>query len=165
MQFTHHQAKFLAHELTRRWSSDSMGKLAAAVAMDENRCVASVIGHFDTAIKALRTNPRSDRFLHLCVAVREIESWYLADEEAIHKVIPDVVYAAPPDTGSQTKGTLKALVKKTLGKNASFNEIDFAKHIAPAFNPKRAKTRSKSFACFWKDSRRAGMMRPKPLSI
>jgi len=32
MQFTHHHAKFLAHELTRRWSSDSIGKLAAAVA-------------------------------------------------------------------------------------------------------------------------------------
>ena len=32
MQFTHHQAKFLAHDLTRRWSSDSIGKLAAAVA-------------------------------------------------------------------------------------------------------------------------------------
>jgi SNF2 family DNA or RNA helicase len=32
MQFTDHQAKYLAHELTRRWSSDSMGKLVAAVA-------------------------------------------------------------------------------------------------------------------------------------
>jgi len=32
MHLTHHQAKYLAHELTRRWSSDSMGKLAAAVA-------------------------------------------------------------------------------------------------------------------------------------
>lgn len=29
---TPHQAKYLAHELTRRWSSDSVGKLAAAVA-------------------------------------------------------------------------------------------------------------------------------------
>ncbi len=32
MSFTHHQAKYLAYELTRRWSSDNMGKLAAAVA-------------------------------------------------------------------------------------------------------------------------------------
>lgn len=32
MSLTHHQAKYLAHELTRRWSSDSVGKLAAAVA-------------------------------------------------------------------------------------------------------------------------------------
>ena len=32
MPLTHHQAKYLAHELTRRWSSDSVGKLAAAVA-------------------------------------------------------------------------------------------------------------------------------------
>lgn len=29
---TNHQAKYLAYELTRRWSSDSVGKLAAAVA-------------------------------------------------------------------------------------------------------------------------------------
>lgn len=32
MTLTHHQAKYLAHELTRRWSSDSMEKLASAVA-------------------------------------------------------------------------------------------------------------------------------------
>lgn len=32
MPLTDHQAKYLAYELTRRWSSDSMGKLAAAVA-------------------------------------------------------------------------------------------------------------------------------------
>lgn len=32
MPITHHQAKYLAHELTRRWASDSVGKLAAAVA-------------------------------------------------------------------------------------------------------------------------------------
>ncbi|MDQ8188759.1 SNF2-related protein [Roseibacillus persicicus] len=32
MPLTPHQAKYLAHELTRRWSSDSVGSLAAAVA-------------------------------------------------------------------------------------------------------------------------------------
>jgi ERCC4-related helicase len=32
MTLTQHQAKYLAHELTRRWSSDSVEKLAAAVA-------------------------------------------------------------------------------------------------------------------------------------
>ena len=32
MSFTDHQAKYLAYELTRRWSSDKKGKFAAAVA-------------------------------------------------------------------------------------------------------------------------------------
>lgn len=32
MKITHHQAKYMAHEITRRWASDSVGKLAAAVA-------------------------------------------------------------------------------------------------------------------------------------
>lgn len=32
MSLSHHQAKYLAYELTRRWSSDNVGKLAAAVA-------------------------------------------------------------------------------------------------------------------------------------
>lgn len=32
MPLTDHQAKYLAYELTRRWSSDNVGKLAAAVA-------------------------------------------------------------------------------------------------------------------------------------
>ena len=32
MHLTDHQAKYFAHELTRRWSSDNVGSLAAAVA-------------------------------------------------------------------------------------------------------------------------------------
>ena len=119
------------------------------VDMDDDRCVTAVINHFDTAIKATRTKCRLERFLHLCVAMKEIESWYLADEDAIKKVVPQSEYTVPADTGKHSKGTLKSIVKQTLGKSASFNEIDFAKRIAPAFSPKRARGHSKSFGYFW----------------
>lgn len=119
------------------------------VDMDEDRCISTVINYFDAAIKTTRRDPRQDRFLHLCVAIKEIESWYLADQDAIHRAIPGVSYLVPHDTGRSSKGTLKTLVKQTLGKNATFNEIDFAKRMAPAFNPKRARNHSKSFTYFW----------------
>lgn len=119
------------------------------VDMDDDRCVSTVIDLFDDSIKATRIPPKDARFLHLCLAVKEIESWYLADQEAIQKVIPGSDYTAPADTGSLSKGKLKALIKQTLGKHASFNEVDFAKNIAPAFSPKRALKQSKSFTYFW----------------
>ena len=53
------------------------------------------------------------------------------------------------DTGSVAKGKLRALVKGHLGKNASFNEIAFAKEIAPKFSPNRARPHSASFRYFW----------------
>lgn len=119
------------------------------VDMDDDRCISTVIDLFDAATKATRKTKRDDRFLHLCVAIKEIESWYLADQEAIETVIPGCGYTAPADTGTLAKGKLKSLIKQTVGRHASFNEVDFAKRIAPVFSPKRALNQSKSFKYFW----------------
>ena len=120
------------------------------VDLDDDPCLGSVFGLFDAAIRtAARIPDKRARFLHVCIAIEELESWYLADADAINAVIPGCTWSAPTDTSSVAKGNLRSLVRTHLGKNASFNEIDFAKTIAPKFDPSRARSHSASFRYFW----------------
>lgn len=120
------------------------------VDLDADPCVTSVLGLFDAAVRNVARLPDKDsRFLHICVAIKEIESWYLADADAIKTVIPGCDWQPLSDTGSVSKGRLRSLVKDHLGKNVSFNEIDFAKAIASKFQPSRAQPHSASFRYFW----------------
>jgi hypothetical protein len=120
------------------------------VDLDADSCPGNVLGLFDTAIRTMARLPdKKSRFLHVCIAIQEIESWYLADADAINEVIPGCAWCAPDDTGSVAKGKLRSLVKHHLGANAGFNEIDFAKTMAPKFDPHRALPHSASFRYFW----------------
>jgi hypothetical protein len=118
--------------------------------LDDDPCLRSVLELFDNAIRdAARLPDKSTRFIHVCVAVKEIESWYLADADAINAVIPGCAWNATADTAIFAKGKLRGLVKTHLGKNASFNEIAFAKAIGTKFSPARARPHSTSFRYFW----------------
>ena len=117
---------------------------------DDDPCLASVLELFDVTIReAVRLPDKNSRFLHVCITIKEIESWYLADADAINAVIAGCAWQPPPDTSSVAKGHLRSLVKSRLGKNASFNEISFANMIAPKFQPNRARPHSASFRYFW----------------
>jgi hypothetical protein len=120
------------------------------VDLDDNPCFGSVMDLFDAAVKTAARHPdKPSRFLHVCIAIKEIESWFLADPDAINSVIPGCAWKALADTGSVAKGKLRALMKAHMGKKASFNEIAFAKEIAPKFSPNRARPNSASFRYFW----------------
>ena len=120
------------------------------VDMDDDPCLPYVFELFETAIrKAARLPDKSARFIHICVSIKEVESWYLADADAINALLPGSEWRPPPDTKSIAKGKLRALIKNTLGRNATFNTIDFAKKIAPKFQPARARSHSASFGYFW----------------
>jgi len=120
------------------------------VDMDDDPCLGRVFELFDTTTKnAARLSEKAARFIHVCVAIKEIESWYLADADGINAVIPGCSWNAPADTSTVDKGKLRGLVKAHLGKNASFNEIAFAKSIGPKFSPTRARSHSISFRYFW----------------
>ena len=120
------------------------------VDQDDDPCLGGVLGLFDAAIRtAARLPDKGSRFLHVCIAVEELESWYLADATAINAVIPGCTWSAPTDTRSVAKGKVRSLVRNHLGRHASFNEIDFAKTIAPKFDPGRACRHSASFRYFW----------------
>lgn len=121
------------------------------VDMDDDPCISAVLDLFDGAVRsAVRTGDRAARSFHVCVAIKEIESWYLADATAIHALMPACEWnEAPADTCRAAKGRLRTLYKAHFGHHASFNEIAFAKDIAPKFNPTRALPHSNSFKYFW----------------
>ncbi|MDD5199458.1 MAG: DUF4276 family protein [Terrimicrobiaceae bacterium] len=120
------------------------------VDMDDDPCVTAVLELFDDAVRAVaRVGERAARSFHVCVAIKEIESWFLADAAAIQSVMPGCEWAGPEDTRSVAKGRLRRLYKTHFGQHASFNEIAFAKDIAPKFSPARAQPHSTSFRYFW----------------
>ena len=139
----------LIRETPRLMETFRAGGYAAGfilVDMDDDPCVTSVLALFDASV---RGPVRDERFLHLCVAVKEIESWYLADEDAVNGVIQGASWRAPADTARSAKARVRSLVKEHRGPRASFNEIAFAQDIAPKFSPARALRHSASFRYFW----------------
>ena len=120
------------------------------VDLDDDPCLGSVLDLFDAPTRqAARLPDKAARFFHVCVAVKEIESWYLADAGAINAIIPRCNWKPASDTRTVAKGKLRALVKGLERRNASFNEIDFAKQIATRFRPDNARPHSASFRYFW----------------
>lgn len=119
------------------------------VDMDDDPCVSAILELFNDAVCTVRQCERATRSFHVCVAIKEIESWFLADATAILAVMPSCGWEVPEDTHAVAKGRLRTLYKAHFGKHASFNEIAFAKDIAPKFSPARALPHSASFRYFW----------------
>lgn len=116
---------------------------------DDTPCATGVIDEFDDSIRIEARKPLEDRFLFICVAVRGLEAWFLAEEAAILSSLPDVAYKAPPDTGTLDAGTRITGLWRSKYPATAFNKIDFAKTIAPKFSPSAARMHSASFNHFW----------------
>ena len=118
--------------------------------MDDDPCITETVSLFDPLIQQHRKDhERRERFLHVCVTKRELEAWLLADAAAIRAVIPDSDYEAPEDTAAFGKGKLQRHLRAVQGRHTIFNEIAFARDIAPKFSPNRARRHSSSFEYFW----------------
>lgn len=118
---------------------------------DSDPCVAATVEAFDGETVTAARAPIGQRDVLICVAVVELESWYLADEEAIRQLMPDVEYSAPPETGS---GSAEARLRRLWPESGEKGypgggKIELARAVARAFNPDRAKQHSASFAYFW----------------
>jgi len=114
--------------------------------IDKDHCVTETRESFADEILEELKRDISQRYLHLCVAVAKIESWYLADDEAIRSVICGVEYHAgeyDPRWAKKKLGELHAQV------GAVYNAIDFGARIATKFDPQRAAKRSDSFRIAW----------------
>jgi len=110
---------------------------------DKEPCVTAVLDLFDSSIKEELKKPKSERFFFVCIAVRGLESWLLADEAAINELSPGCGYSPPNDTGGiDPKKTFKEL-------GFTFDKKHLSKSIAPKFHPDRAIEHSPSFAYFW----------------
>ncbi len=117
---------------------------------DDSTCISSVIGLFDRTIQGSAREIISSRYLHICVAIRELEAWYLADSVAIAAAFPKASYSPPQDTSSlNAEAKIRDLWQQQYGLYSAVNKIDLAKKISAKFNPNKARTRSKSFAYFW----------------
>lgn len=117
---------------------------------DKTSCVPAVVDEFDPESKREARLPAAHRFLFICVAVRELEAWFLADDTAVKKVLSKAIYHAPIETGALgAEGKLLDLWRQQYGARVAFNKIDFARKIAPEFVPDRAAAHSQSFKYFW----------------
>lgn len=116
---------------------------------DKDPCVTAVISRFDRPIQTEVRQSLATRYLFACIAIKELEAWFLADATAIKGVLPNVAYSPPIDTGTvNAEVQLKSLWNRQFA-GAAFNKIDFAKRIAPKFSPNRATLKSTSFTYFW----------------
>jgi len=132
----------------------SLKRRAAIIILDRDKdpCIQAVLESFDPASRqAAKTEPIQERFLHICVAVRKLECWFLADSQAINAVIAGASWAPPAETAECSgKHEIGQLLQSRSQSSVGYNEIDFAKSIAPKFAPRRAETRSASFRHFWR---------------
>ncbi len=118
--------------------------------LDDNPCVGDVRELFDQRVKSEFQRPLEDRYLHLCVAMRDLESWFLADYEALREGLPAANYKLPGDTRVWGSAKLKELWKQQYGgRSVAFNKIDFANRIAPVFSVERAREHSASLRIGW----------------
>ena len=125
---------------------------AGFILVDRHRdpCITAVLQRFDDRSRAEARKPADERYLFICVAVRGLEAWYLADHSAISQLLPKAHYAAPKETATlNPKESLAKLWKTQFGQESAVNKIGFAQLLAPKFDPARARQRSSSFDYFW----------------
>lgn len=118
---------------------------------DSDPCVTATVEAFGRETLTAARAPLGQRDVVICVAVVKLESWYLADEEAIRRLIPNVEYSAPPETGSGNAETRLRRLWRESGRVGypGGGKIELARAVARTFNPDRAKHHSASFAYFW----------------
>ena len=130
----------------------SLHYTAGFILLDRHRdpCTTAVLHHFDDLIQVEARKPEDARYLFICVAIKGLEAWYLANPSAINTLLPRAGSVAPDETAMlNPKEKLKALWKKQFGKNSAPNKIGFAQMMAPQFDPEESRKRSASFDYFW----------------
>lgn len=117
---------------------------------DKDRCITSVYEEFDEEFRPRLKGSSGHPLCRLCVADRELESWFMADDEAMRKVLglsPD--FAFPGGERITGKGKLQKLLTQHASIGAAFNEIAIAQRFASEFRAENAVKNSPSFAYFW----------------
>ena len=93
----------------------SLQYTAGFILVDRERdpCFPAVLERFDEAIRGEARSPVNDRYLFVCVAIRGLESWFLADPFSINGLMPGANYIAPRETARvNPKRKLSDLWKK-----------------------------------------------------
>ncbi|MEX0761690.1 MAG: DUF4276 family protein [Dehalococcoidia bacterium] len=118
--------------------------------LDDNECPLQIIHEFPDEVRENALKPKAIRFVTICVAMRDLEGWLLADQEAIRSVLPQCEYIAPSDTSNLNTGKLLTKLWNSEHPNTALNKISFAASMSYNFDPARAAVNSPSFEYFWK---------------
>ena len=97
-----------------------------------------------------RQTPKPSRYLHICFALRELESWVLADVELIRREFQCPHYEATLSGDLPSgKRRLQELVRGTHGLAIGLEDRELARRLSKGFNPTAAMKISPSFRHFW----------------
>lgn len=116
---------------------------------DDAVSASEVLTTFSDDIQSEAQKPLNDRYLHIFVACRDMEAWFLADQNAINTLLPKCNYTVPASTDTLGRKDLIKLWKTQYGRKASFNTPNFAEKMAPLFDPTVATNHSCSFSHTW----------------
>ena len=118
---------------------------------DKAPCPTTTLARFDPKfLSDSRGQPAANRFVHIFVAVRELESWVMADEDCMRLLLEFPDYQAPnADAQPAGKGKLLRLCREHGASASGMQDHEFARQAASRFDPMRASERSPSFAHFW----------------
>jgi hypothetical protein len=116
---------------------------------DKERCLTELRELFGEVERNEFLRSRPQRYLNLCAPIRNVEAWYQADEAGIRLVVEGTDYVVPADTDGKGKGSIRQLYAQLYGNLVTYNEIQFAKDLAPKFDPAAARLHSTSFNYFW----------------
>lgn len=103
-------------------------------------CNRQLLDRFDRKIVADR---------RVVLARTTIESWFLADQDAVNQLLPKANWKAPAITDGLTnpQRDLTALIRRHSGNpHAEYVKPDFAAKLAEVYDPARATPRSPSLA-------------------
>ena len=118
---------------------------------DKAPCPREVLAQFDEAfLGEIRRCKPSERFAHIFVAFREIESWILADENCVRVLLDFPEYVAPSEKLPRGgKAKLLRLCQDHGAFPVGMQDLEFARQAAGYFDPQSVKVMSPSFHHFW----------------
>jgi hypothetical protein len=117
---------------------------------DKAECVMDVVHLFPAEIQEARKVAPKERFANIFVAVRELESWILADEVCVRALLGLEAYTPPGSTAPPGgKARFLRLCKEAGLFCAGMADRECARQAARFFEPTRAKQYSASFRYLW----------------
>ena len=140
-----------APELTNSFRKAQYHSAIFILDADKAQCPGEVLARFDKGfLEEIRRSRPAERFAHIFVAFREIESWILADEDCVRSLLDFPGYIAQvqkPSLGGKAK--LLRLCKEHGAFPVGMQDLEFARQAAACFDPIQVKIHSPSFAHFW----------------
>jgi hypothetical protein len=129
------------------------GYAAAFFLLDADKlpCASSALELFDESFrKTAFRQPVQSRFAHVVVAIRELESWVLADESCMRELLNYPEYEAPSlEEKAGGKARFQQLCREHRGPISGLDDRELAGRAGSRFSPTRARKHSRSFDYFW----------------